>query len=143
MSASSNSSGSKPTPVREILPDEGGASPNLTFRRRAFTSRDGGRWEAEELGWTRSGRREDPGAMLLLLGFRAVTEEDEEASLTREALVVAESLEDLESTRLADLLESAGPYREISDDKPFFGGTSRGKGGSRRRGGARGRRDRS
>lgn len=142
MSASSSSSGSKPTPVREILPDEGGASTDLTFRRRAFTGPDGGPWEAEELGWTRSGRREDPGAMLLLLGFRAVTEDEDDAPLTREAFVVAESVEELEPGRLADVLESAGPYREIPDEKPFFGGTSRGQGGSRRRGGARGRRDR-
>ena len=108
----------KPTPVRETLrastPTE-----DVRFASLSFETGDGEAWVVEELGWTRSGRREDPGAPLLLLGFRPEGAEE----MVREALVPARRLSDVpEQTLPSILLGAARAFQGQAPDRPFFSG---------------------
>lgn len=59
----------KPTPVRRFVAEVHGTAGEVEFPGREFEV-DGARWWIQELGRTRSGRREDRGAVLILAGFR-------------------------------------------------------------------------
>jgi hypothetical protein len=128
-----DASSRKPTPVRESLP-EGGTSEGTSFDSRIFETEEGEAWLAEELGWTRSGRREDPGTPLLLLGFR-LEATGEAGEFEREALVPVRRLGDLPDGSLRDLLGSARPFQGAAPERSFFAATrSRGReAGGRRR----------
>ena len=128
----------KPTPVRESLP-EGAASEGTRFACRSFETEDGEWWLAEELGWTRSGRREDPGTPLLLVGFRPDGTE-QTGEFEREVLVAVRRLSDLPDGTLCDLLVSARPFLGAAPERSFFAATrSRSReAGGRRRGRSRG-----
>lgn len=101
-------------------------------------------WWAQELGWAATGKREDRGALLLLVGFRSVTRPD--GPFEREVLLPARSLDAISDEALASALAGASPFREIPDEPmPFFGprGKRRSEGRSPGpRGKGRGRRGR-
>ncbi|HSM03505.1 MAG TPA: hypothetical protein VK858_02740 [Longimicrobiales bacterium] len=120
----------KPTPVRQALPGDA-RRPEVRFEGRALELDDGTRLWVEELGWGQSGRREDPGSVLLLLGFRA----EDADGFDREALVPARRLAELSREALLTALESAGRFKGVPADRPFFGEAGR---RSRERRGRRG-----
>lgn len=130
---------SKPTPVWEVVADTRGPVEDVEFPGREFQARGRG-WWAQELGRTVSGRPEDAGVPLILVGFRRQTDggaSDEEQAWEREAWIHGPSLEALSHGELVELLEEAGPFRPIPEEpRPFFG--PRGRKG--RSGGRRGRR---
>jgi hypothetical protein len=134
-----DASSRKPTPVRQSLP-EGTAVEETRFASRSFETEGGESWLAEELGWTRSGRREDPGTPLLLLGFRPEGTEEEDGGFEREALVPVRRLSDLPEISLRELLDSARPFQGAAPERSFFAATrSRGReAGGRRRNHSRG-----
>jgi len=123
---------SKPTPVREALPGDG-RRPDMEYESRVLETDDGARVRVEELGWGRSGRREDPGVPLVLLGFRPEDQKD----FTHEAVVPAAGLTELSEAQLLAALASARPFQGVPRDRPFFGGTN-----NRRSRESRGRRGR-
>ena len=143
MASDSDSGRSKPMPVRAALPGKG-ARGEVTFPGRSFQDAEGREWWAQELGWTRSGRREDAGAVLLLLGFRPVEEEaDRDPSVDGfelEVLVPERSVEGLSVPRLREALKNADPHERLPEPSSFFGGTARRKrDGQGRRGSGRSR----
>lgn len=129
----------KPTPVRDALAEDAASTAEVTLPGRAFVWKGEG-WWAQELGRTRSGRREDLGAALLLVGFRP--EEGDPGIFVREVLVQGTSLDRIPVEELAGLADASGPFRAIPDEPPpFFGPRGRdregrppprGKGGGRR-----------
>lgn len=134
----------KPTPVRATLGENGEDPTSLRFEGRAVQMGDED-WWAEELGWATSGRREDRGTLLLLVGFRPAS--DPQAPYQREALLTVSSLDALSQAELESALAGATAFRTIPDEpKAFFGprGKRRAAGGRPRPGGkGRGRRGRS
>lgn len=129
----------KPTPVRDALAEDAGPAPEVRLPGREFVWK-GEAWWAQELGRTRSGQLGDPGAELVLLGFRPA--QGDPGEFVREALVQGTSLEGIPEGTLARLAEAAGPFRTIPDEPPpFFGPRGRerdtpppprGRGGGRR-----------
>lgn len=113
----SEGSSPKPTPVRDTLPGSGSRK-EVRFASLRFETDDGEVWLVEELGSTLSGRREDPGAPLLLLGFRREGAEE----LDREALVPARRLADIAEHRLPAILSSSRRFEGANPDRPFFAG---------------------
>ncbi|MEJ2539442.1 MAG: hypothetical protein P8188_05650 [Gemmatimonadota bacterium] len=120
----------KPTPVRQALPGDDPTDEKARFDVRSFEVASGETWHVEELGWTRSGRRQDAGAILLLLGFR----QDLQGDFEREVMVAARRLEELSLEELTRLLDEARPYQAVPRDRPFFQGTRRRTGDARGRG---------
>lgn len=113
----------KPTPVRDALGADTSAE-GARFASVAFETEEGESWLVEELGWSRSGRREDPGTHLLLLGFRREGADE----FDREALVPARRLSDLPEASLPGVLRSARAFQGSSPERPFFAATrSRGR----------------
>lgn len=116
----------KPTPVRDALADAEAPSQDVTLPGRSFTL-EGQSWWAQELGRTRTGRREDPGALLLLIGFRPA--DADAGAFQREALVQGDSLEAFTLDELAEVAAEAGPFRPVPQEPgPFFGPPSRPRG---------------
>jgi hypothetical protein len=124
-----------------------------------FPSREWGRegvvWVAQELGLTRSGRREDAGVLLTLVGFRREGDGDAGAardSWEREAWLRHYRLTELSEVQLEELFQASTEFRPVpTEPTPFFPGLSdgerrrdRGHRGQRgaRRGGGRGEVDR-
>ena len=107
----------KPTPVRDTLP---GGTPRdeVRFASLRFETDAGETWLVEELGWTRSGRPEDPGAHLLLLGFRR----DGAEEVDREALVPVRRLADVPEQTLPSILSSSRRFQGAEMERPFFAG---------------------
>lgn len=119
----SDASSRKPTPVRATLAGDTSGR-GARFASRDFKTDEEESWRVEELGWSRSGRREDPGTPLLLLGFRREGEEE----FDREALVPARRLSDLPESALVEILQSARAFQGPSPKRPFFADTrSRGR----------------
>ena len=104
----------------------------VSFPGRALLV-DGVEWWAEELGRTRTGRRDDPGGGLTLVGFRRGGAEGE--GFTHEALLPADGLAALGEDALVEALADAGPFRGVRDEpRPFFGAAGKsGRGGGRTR----------
>ena len=121
---------SKPTPVRDALSGEDRRA-EVRFEGRDLELEDGTRVWVEELGWGRSGRRQDPGTVLVLLGFRP----EDATAFTREALVAAEGLGELSREQLLSAHLRSRPFQGIPEDRPFFGDAGR---RSRERRGRRG-----
>lgn len=130
---------SKPTSVWDVVGEARTPVEDVEFPGRAFEV-DGRAWWVQELGRTISGRPEDAGAPLILVGFRREEapaddpEAREEGGWEREGWVRHASLEDLSHAELAELLARAGPFRPIPDEpRPFFGRRARrGRSGGRR-----------
>lgn len=123
----------KPTPVRDTLPGGGGRE-EVQVASLRFETEDGEVWLVEELGSTRSGRREDPGVSLLLLGFKREGGD----ALEREALVPGRELGDVPAHTLPSLLAAGRRFQGAATDRPFFAGArsrtreARGRGKRRR-----------
>ncbi|HSG46578.1 MAG TPA: hypothetical protein VLA43_02070 [Longimicrobiales bacterium] len=116
----------RPTPVRDALSEAAPPVPDVPPPGRGFPL-DGVPWWAQELGRTRTGRREDPGAPLLLVGFRPA--EAEPDAFRREALVQGDTLDGFSDEELADLAAGAGPFRPLPEEpRPFFGPPGRERG---------------
>ena len=130
MSPSDSPGRSKPTPVRDALPGEDRRA-EVRFQGRDLELQDGTRVWVEELGWGRSGRREDPGTVLVLLGFRP----EDGTAFTREALVAGEGLAELTREQLLVAHARGRPFQGVPEDRPFFGDAGR---RSRERRGRRG-----
>ncbi len=111
---------SKPTPVRDALPGDDRRA-EVRFEGRDLELEDGTRVWVEELGWGRSGRREDPGTTLVLLGFRPAEGE----AFTREALVAGEGVAELTREQLLAAHSRGRPFQGIPEDRPFFGDAGR------------------
>lgn len=124
---------SKPTSVWDVVGDARQPMEEVEFPGREIEV-DGEAWWVQELGRTSTGRAEDAGATLVLVGFRRGGEGSEEGAWVREAWMRTSSLEALSELELADLLEGAGPFRPIPDEPgPFFGPRTRpGRSGGRR-----------
>lgn len=109
----------RPTPVRDALSESASSGADVPLPGRDF-SLDGQAWWAQELGRTRTGRREDPGADLILVGFRPADSPPD--VFVREALVQGASLDGLSEEGLTGLAAAAGPFRPLADlPRPFFG----------------------
>lgn len=107
----------KPTPVRDTVPGGGGRD-EVRFASLQFETEEGEVWMVEELGSTRSGRREDPGVPLLLLGFRREGADE----LEREALVPGRELGDVPEHTLPSILAAGRRFEGATTDRPFFAG---------------------
>jgi len=125
--------GDRPIPVRSVAPaarpepsDIQNASPDSSSAPsgpvapaapspppRLLDAREG-RWEVRPIGRTRTGHGRDAGALLLLVRFEPLEGGEGEAGTprsreSREGLVVARSLDDLDDEALEALLERARP----------------------------------
>ena len=121
---------SKPTPVRDAVSGDDRHS-EVRFEGRELELDDGTRVWVEELGWGRSGRRQDPGVTLVLLGFRPA----DGKAFTLEALVAGEGLSELTREELLAAHARGRPFQGVPEDRPFFGDSGR---RSRERRGRRG-----
>ncbi|MDT8340888.1 MAG: hypothetical protein RQ751_05180 [Longimicrobiales bacterium] len=120
----------RPPPARAAFTAKAGASEPVRLPGRALTL-DGEAWWAQELGRVRSGLPGDPGAELVLVGFRRAA--DAEDAFRTEALLPGAGLDALSDARLEDAARAAGPYRPLSrEPPPFFGKAGQQRSGERK-----------
>lgn len=111
----------RPTPVRQAMEVEREEPPPVEPPSLRFLREDE-EWIVRVEGRTRSGRREDAGAPLLLLSFARA--EDPERRL-REAVGIGRTLESLTPGDLGRLLDASRPYREEWEGTELFPETRR------------------
>lgn len=111
----------RPTPVRQAMEAEREEPPPVEAPSLRFFREDE-EWIVRVEGRTRSGRREDAGAPLLLLSFARAEDPDRRL---REAVGIGRSLETLTPGELGRLLDASRPYREEWEGSELFPETRR------------------
>lgn len=111
----------RPTPVRQAMEAEREEPPPLEPPSLRFFREDE-EWIVRVEGRTSSGRREDPGAPLLLLSFARAEDPDRRL---REVVGIGRSLEALTPGELGRLLDASRPFQEEWEGGELFPETRR------------------